>query len=498
MFDEQDGAARDSVMVTVNDVGAPTVDVTAPAGETLAIGVAQTVQWTAFDDILLTGFDVSVSLDGGLSYAALPGCTGLAGTARSCAWTVPSPATSQGRVRVVARDGAGHTGEGLGAFSSVEPALAVTRPNAPSTWDAGTVESITWMHNLGAGVPFDVELSRDGGSTWRLLAHVPADSATLGSYAWTVSGPSTAQARIRVTHAGAWIVQDQSDTDFAIRAAPTAAFRVRDIAPGPASSLPSGLTTVGDAVYFAANDAISGSELWKTDGTEAGTVRVKDIFPGGGSSMPSDLRAAGGLLYFTASRADTGSELWKSDGTEAGTTLVSDIAPGFQTSSVAGVTAFAGVIYFRACATSSDCELWRSDGTPAGTTLVKDINPSGSSNPGQFVELNGILLFTAYDGTSHGPVAHRRHRRGDVPRQLRRAVPDPVRATGLTRLLPGQRFRERLRAVGDRRHVGGNGPVQGHLSGRQLVFAYAPHRRRQPVVLHRDHRRASGQRAVRE
>ena len=39
VFDEQDGLGRDFVTVTVNDVGAPTVSVTAPAGETLAIGV---------------------------------------------------------------------------------------------------------------------------------------------------------------------------------------------------------------------------------------------------------------------------------------------------------------------------------------------------------------------------------------------------------------------------------------------------------------------------
>jgi len=35
-----------------------------------------------------------------------------------------------------------------------------------------------------------------------------------------------------------------------------------------------------NALYFAANDGISGLELWKTDGTGAGTVMVKDICPG--------------------------------------------------------------------------------------------------------------------------------------------------------------------------------------------------------------------------
>ena len=36
-------------------------------------------------------------------------------------------------------------------------------------------------------------------------------------------------------------------------------------------------TAVGSTVYFTANDCLNGFELWKTDGTEAGTMMVKDI-----------------------------------------------------------------------------------------------------------------------------------------------------------------------------------------------------------------------------
>ena len=37
---------------------------------------------------------------------------------------------------------------------------------------------------------------------------------------------------------------------------------------------------VGKTLLFRASDGVSGAELWKTDGTEAGTVLVKDINPG--------------------------------------------------------------------------------------------------------------------------------------------------------------------------------------------------------------------------
>ena len=46
------------------------------------------------------------------------------------------------------------------------------------------------------------------------------------------------------------------------------------------------LTAVGDTLYFRANDSTNGEELWKSDGTSAGTVMVKDINSGTSSSTP--------------------------------------------------------------------------------------------------------------------------------------------------------------------------------------------------------------------
>ena len=52
----------------------------------------------------------------------------------------------------------------------------------------------------------------------------------------------------------------------------------------PAAAVPTPhiLTAVGDTLYFWADDGVNGDELWKSDGTEAGTVLVKDINPGSG------------------------------------------------------------------------------------------------------------------------------------------------------------------------------------------------------------------------
>ena len=164
-------------------------------------------------------------------------------------------------------------------------------------------------------------------------------------------------------------------------------FMIKEIAVGSIfSSTPQWLTLMNGEVYFGADEVGPESDaLWKTDGTEAGTVKVVDLdpVPFSTSGGPSNLVNVGGTLFFLAnSDQANGRELWKSDGTAAGTTMVKDI----QADLVNEATNFnaVGNRLFFAFESGAGKELWTSDGTEAGTHMVEDINPGAASGLGLF------------------------------------------------------------------------------------------------------------------
>ncbi|MDH4203176.1 MAG: hypothetical protein OEV87_09820 [Phycisphaerae bacterium] len=152
-------------------------------------------------------------------------------------------------------------------------------------------------------------------------------------------------------------------------------------------------------LYFSANDGVHGQELWKSNGTQSGTVMVKDINPGPKDSNPTHLTEYNGKLYFGADNGTDGHELWCSDGTEAGTFMVKDIYPGSGNSNPLYLTVFNGILWFNANNGINGQELWVSDGTEANTVMIKDIAAGPRySSPLSFTAANGALFFTADDG----------------------------------------------------------------------------------------------------
>jgi beta-lactamase superfamily II metal-dependent hydrolase len=102
-------------------------------GETLKAGSSQTITWSASDNVAVSSVDLAWSADGGGTWNAI--ATAIANTG-TYAWTVPSQATTTGRIRVRARDAAGN----LGADSS---ASAFTVDYWTVTATAGSGGSVT-------------------------------------------------------------------------------------------------------------------------------------------------------------------------------------------------------------------------------------------------------------------------------------------------------------------------------------------------------------------
>jgi ELWxxDGT repeat protein len=155
-------------------------------------------------------------------------------------------------------------------------------------------------------------------------------------------------------------------------------------------SNPMGLTKSNGMLFFNFTGTWGERELWKSDGTAAGTIQLKNL--ASGQSWPSSFFDLNGIVYFTATDA-TGTELWKTDGSEAGTVRVKDIFPGPSSSSASFFTNVNGMLFFRAC-DAAGCELWKSDGSEVGTVRVKDINPGAASSfPSALTNVNGTLFF---------------------------------------------------------------------------------------------------------
>ncbi|MGV3696410.1 ELWxxDGT repeat protein [Flavobacterium sp.] len=194
----------------------------------------------------------------------------------------------------------------------------------------------------------------------------------------------------------------------------------------PSYELSAFYTKAGNNVFFKALSSGNGYELWKTDGTTANTNMVKDIRLGSGSSLTNDLlfMKYNDIFYFKANDGINGEELWRSDGTDTGTYLLKDINSGSASAldnqtnvNINHLTyrneilyaVLNGLLYFTAYDGTNNA-IWRTDGTPAGTIKVVIVPQSGTATPfpriinatsNKLFFYNGSKLW-ASDGTQAG------------------------------------------------------------------------------------------------
>ena len=182
-------------------------------GEKLYAATPYLIQWDVSNGAeTIRSFDVLFAADG-INYTAVSGCSNLPAAARSCEWTAPGPATSKGRMRVVATDIAGQSVFDTSAAAfyvySGSAVITVSSPNSAVNWGRGSTQQIKWSHNLGANSYVRIDLSRDGGATFTetIAASVRNTTSSSGVYNWLVTGPNVSNAVVRVS----WTNGSKSD-----------------------------------------------------------------------------------------------------------------------------------------------------------------------------------------------------------------------------------------------------------------------------------------------
>lgn len=159
----------------------------------------------------------------------------------------------------------------VGSLDQSKNSITIISPNGNDVLEIGSLQSIRW-NSFGISGGLKIEVSRDGGNTFELIAD---NQPNVSFYNWTVTGPATFQAIVKISSIDDPNIFDVSDFVFSIGT-------------GVESNIVSNL-----------NDVINSNAVTPQENLVIGTKgkisflenKVSIEFDGGGSLYTRDLRA---------------------------------------------------------------------------------------------------------------------------------------------------------------------------------------------------------------
>lgn len=257
------------------------------------------------------------------------------------------------------------------------------------------------------------------GNTWLFAGGGPSSSEDLWLSDGTAAGTrplpdltpgtlSEAAQEAAVLPNGNFVVSTNSDAAgrelFLVDPSNDSLTLIEDLRPGAEGSDPRELVPWNGRVWFTADDGgPRGRQVWRTDGTAAGTTRVTSLFLMDGIGDGALLRASSGSLFLAS--VTNGRTLWAIPASGSGVVF---LLKSFSSSPFIGPTTDFGMFttvggraVFSFFEPTTGLELWSSDGTVAGTQAVSDLNPGGfSSDPCEIATGGGLAWFGAFDAAT--------------------------------------------------------------------------------------------------
>ncbi len=196
------------------NISAGTITVYSPNGGEIAyIGEPLYINWSS--DHVPSNVNIYISRNDGRSWIAITPRGGIPNSG-TYSWTATTPTSTQAKVKIARADITTVFDASDTDFTISGGNITVTYPNGGETASVGQLLYITWISDHLAG-NVNIYISRNSGRSWLAITPRGGVPALDGTYSWTVTGPATGTARIKVASVTTTTVFGTSGADFTIQ-----------------------------------------------------------------------------------------------------------------------------------------------------------------------------------------------------------------------------------------------------------------------------------------